>query len=88
MGVWLESGGRFEGTYLGHTVAGVVKRWANGDVAGTRQYAVVFDEPVDVVKSKAFSSFRQNVTVTLQEDGNSVDHKGNPNGIAAFKPAA
>lgn len=59
---------RVSGTYLGHMFHGKLKavRAANG---GFWYVTVIFDDPVDVVESKAFSSFRKQVNVLLNSDG-------------------
>jgi hypothetical protein len=60
-------GQRVSGRYLGHTFNGHLKavRSASG---GYWYVTVIFDEPVDVVTSNAFSSFRKQVNVVLNED--------------------
>lgn len=61
-------GQRVAGSYLGHMFEGTLKavRAAN---SGFWYVTVVFDQPVDVVESKAFSSFRKQVNAVLNEDG-------------------
>lgn len=71
-------GQRVSGSYLGHPFVGVLKavRAANG---GFWYVTVIFDEAVDVVTSEAFSSFRKQVNVVLNEDG--VTHAKTSNGV-------
>jgi len=56
------------GAYLGHEFTGRLKavRAATG---GFWYLTVVFDTPVDVVESAAFSAFRKQVNVVLGETG-------------------
>jgi len=61
-------GQRVQGRYLGHMFEGRLKavRSASG---GFWYITVVFDDPVDVVSSAAFSSFRKQVNAVLNEAG-------------------
>ena len=60
-------GQRVTGRYLGHAFDGQLKavRSASG---GYWYLTVLFDQPVDVVTSEAFSSYRKQVNVVLNED--------------------
>ncbi len=71
-------GQRVSGSYLGHAFHGKLKavRAATG---GFWYVTVIFDEAVDVVDSEAFSSFRKQVNVVLNEDG--VTHAKTSNGV-------
>lgn len=71
-------GQRVAGRYLGHSFQGVLKavRVANG---GFSYVTVVFDEAVDVVSSSAFSSFRKQVNVVLNEEG--ITHAKTSDGV-------
>lgn len=67
-------GQRVTGTYLGQPFAGMV---VGVKLLGNMQHyevTVRFDEPVDVVKSKLFSAFRQRVTSTVDLRGTSLAH--------------
>lgn len=61
-------GQRVAGHYLGHAFTGHLKavRAASG---GFWYLTVVFDTAVDVVQSDAFSSYRRQVNVVVNEDG-------------------
>ncbi|MEP5153665.1 glyoxalase superfamily protein [Planktotalea sp.] len=61
-------GQRVSGTYLGHAFEGTLKAVRSAN-AGFWYVTVIFDTPVDVVTSDAFSSYRRQVNVTLNEDG-------------------
>lgn len=79
-------GQRVAGQYLGHMFQGSLKavRAANG---GFWYVTVVFDEAIDVVSSEAFSSFRKQVNVVLNEDGVTVDKTSNGIAHMALKAA-
>ncbi|WP_321389251.1 glyoxalase superfamily protein [Emcibacter sp.] len=79
---WLAIGDRVQGSYLGNAFSGQVIKQNLCDMASARNYSIRFDEPVDVVKSEHFSGFRQQVSMTLNKEGRSVDHKGRPDNIA------
>lgn len=67
-------GQRVEGTYLGQAFTGTVLGvQLTADMQRTT-VTVRFDEPVDVVKSELFSSFRQRVTAVLDARGISLAH--------------
>ncbi len=69
-------GQRVTGAYLGHAVTGHLKavRRAN---AGFTYLTVVFDEPVDVVESDAFTSLRKQVNACITLDGCTVEKTSN-----------
>ncbi len=71
-------GQRVSGSYLGHMFQGSLKavRSANG---GYWYVTVIFDDAVDVVASEAFSAFRKQVNVVLNEDG--VTHAKTSDGV-------
>ncbi len=79
---WPAIGDRVEGSYLGNVFSGQVIKQNMCDHPNARTLVLRFDEAVDVVKSKHFSSFRQQVSLTLNKDGRSIDHKGRPDNIA------
>jgi hypothetical protein len=62
-------GQRVKGTYLGQAFEGLVISMKA--LADMQHYEVIvkFDQPVDVVKSELFSSFRHRVTATLDVYG-------------------
>ena len=64
----LQVGHRITGRYLGHAFTGTLLGLQNL-AGGRRQVALHLDEPIDVVKSSWFSSFRQRVTGTLEKTG-------------------
>lgn len=61
-------GQRVSGHYLGHMFEGSLKA-VRSATAGYWYLTVIFDTPVDVVTSEAFSAYRKQVNVTLTEDG-------------------
>lgn len=76
MSAHISIGSRVIGTYLGHRVAGAIKNIETADVAGARRYWVVLDEPVDVAKSEHMTNMRQNIHMTLDGEGHTLNHKG------------
>jgi hypothetical protein len=81
----IKLGDRVQGLYLGHAVIGTVQDVSTSHGSGQTRYRIRLDEPVDVVKSTAFSSLRQNLTVTLDKEGYSINHKDARDDIAEFK---
>ena len=79
---WPKIGDKVQGSYLGNPFSGQIIKQNICELPNARTYAVRFDEPVDVVKSEHFSSLRQQVNMTLNKDGHSIDHKGRPDQIA------
>lgn len=69
------------GTYLGHSFTGKILKIQTCPVADLRRYTIKFDVPIDVVTSKHFSSFRQQINFFLNKDRRSTDHKGRLNNI-------
>jgi len=65
----LRPGERVQGKYLGQRFAAEVIGVHTSSVACRVRLTLQFDEPVDVVSFKSFSSFRQRVTCTLNSDG-------------------
>jgi len=63
-------GQKVHGRYLGHAFRGVVKA-AQAQSNGYWRVVLRFNDPVDVVTSKLFSSMRQQVAATLRADGTS-----------------
>ncbi len=59
------------GAYLGHRFSGTVKA-ARAQSGGFWNLTIRFDAPVDVVASAHFSSFRQQVTATVNATGQTV----------------
>jgi len=84
---WPTTGDRVRGTYLGHDYAGVVTSVGFEAQALGRRYAVKFDAPVDVSKSKLMSIPRQNVRALISPEGVSLDGKGAPDGIMTLRRA-
>ena len=82
MSAHISIGSRITGSYLGHGVAGVIKNIETANVAGARRYWVVLDEPVDVAKSEHMTNMRQNIHMTLDDEGHTVNHKGLRDDIA------
>ena len=61
-------GQRVRGAYLGHAFEGeVVSAQRMGEMA--TRLAIHFDEPVDVVESTHFSSFRRRIHCTINSQG-------------------
>lgn len=75
-------GTRITGTYLGHGVKGTIKTIEGGSNPSQRRYWLVLDEPVDVARSEHMSNMRQNIHVTTDAEGHSLNHKGERDGIA------
>ena len=69
------------GTYLGHAFTGKVIKTQATYGPSMRRYTIVFDEPIDVVASKYFSSYRQRINCFLDQSLKSVSHKGLPDNI-------
>ncbi|HEV7274869.1 MAG TPA: glyoxalase superfamily protein [Devosiaceae bacterium] len=65
----VQVGQRVEGTYLGNAFTGLVIGVQLLADMQHYQVTVKFDRPVDVVKSKLFSAFRQRVTATVDLRG-------------------
>lgn len=65
----VQVGQRVEGAYLGNAFAGMVIGVQLLSDMQHYQVTVKFDQPVDVVKSKLFSAFRQRVTATVDLRG-------------------
>lgn len=66
----LQVGHRVTGRYLGHAFSGILLGLQTLS-GGRRQVAVRLDEPIDVVKSRWFSSYRRRITGTLEKNGTS-----------------
>ncbi len=79
--VWPELEDRVRGRYLGHSFRGKVLKVETTKVASSRRYTILFDQPIDVVASTRFSSYRQRVNCYLDRNLASVDHKGRPDNI-------
>lgn len=73
------------GTYLGHRVAGVIKNVDSTPDAVHKRYWVVLDEPVDVAKSEHMTAMRQNLKMTMDLEGHTVNHKGERDGIGEIR---
>jgi hypothetical protein len=65
----VQVGQRVEGFYLGNAFTGLVIGVQLLSDMQHYQVTVKFDKPVDVVKSKLFSAFRQRVTATVNLRG-------------------
>ena len=61
---------RVKGRYLGHPFEGFIKS-ARQSANGYWSLSIRFDQAIDVVASKLFSSFRQQITGTVNELGQS-----------------
>jgi len=85
---WPNTGDRVRGAYLGHAFEGVVVSVGFEAEPLGRSYAVKFDTPVDVSKSKLMSIPRQRVRAVISADGVSVDTKGRPDGIMMLARAS
>ena len=85
---WLALGERVTGSYLGQPFAGEVVDIAFPDYGGYgRVYMIRSDQPSNISKSAAMALPRQRLTATLTAAGQSLDHKGRPNGIVMVRPA-
>lgn len=82
-------GDRVAGTYLGHPFAGKVVdiRFPEGG-GSERTYTVHTDAPINVSAFESMTMFRQRITATLDQDGESIDHKGRRNGIMKLTGAS
>jgi len=78
---WPTTGDRVCGTYLGQDYQGLVTSVGFESESLGRRYAVKFDAPVDVSKSKLMSIPRQNVRALISPEGVSLGAKGVPDGI-------
>lgn len=67
----LAVGDRVTGSYLGQAFTGYVHGLSHSAYSPHMRITLHFDEPVDVVKFDSFSSFRQRVTATIDETGES-----------------
>jgi hypothetical protein len=85
---WPTTGDRVSGAYLGHSYEGVVTSVGFEAAALGRRYAVKFDAPIDVSKSKLMTIPRQNVRALISPEGVSLDAKGAPDGIMTLTRAA
>lgn len=85
MTIQLSIGARVTGTYLGHPVSGVVKNLESATDPRHKRYWVVLDEPVDVAKSEHMTAMRQNLQMTMDLDGHTVNHKGERDGIGQIR---
>ena len=70
-------GQQVRGRYLGHSITGRIKA-ARENAGGFWHLTLVFDQPVDVVASERFSSYRRQVSVTLNAQG--VTHERTSDG--------
>lgn len=60
-------GKRFAGSYLGHAVTGLIRSVTTTATPGVFRVEVHLDEPVDVVKSKLFTGYRQRIGARINE---------------------
>lgn len=79
-------GQKVRGAYLGHPFRGVIKSAAEA-TGGWWRVTVRFDDPVDVVASQAFSSYRRQVTARLTTEGRSVEKTSDGTVHMALKSA-
>ncbi|QUD87185.1 glyoxalase superfamily protein [Phenylobacterium montanum] len=84
---WPSTGDRVAGDYLGHAFEGVVTGVDFAHEPLGRRYAVRFDAPVEISKSKLMSNLRQNVRALIAPTGASIDAKGRPDGIMTLRRA-
>jgi hypothetical protein len=71
-------GDQVTGQYLGQKFAGrIVAVTAMTSSHGRYRVTFDFDEPVDVITFESWSAFRKRVTVTLDEDGLTVEKTSN-----------
>lgn len=70
----LTVGGRVKGRYLGHSFMGTLigLQMMKGE---RRKVVIAFDEPIDVVTSQHFSSYRRRVTGILDHKGSSREKR-------------
>ncbi|MET3777851.1 hypothetical protein ABID20_003435 [Rhizobium alvei] len=74
----LAIGSKVSGHYLGQAFTGeIIAIQALTSVHGKYRVTFDFDEPVDVVTFESFSAYRKRVTVTLDEDGRTVEKTSN-----------
>ncbi|MFM2280009.1 MAG: hypothetical protein RLZZ444_2240 [Pseudomonadota bacterium] len=74
----LALGAKVSGHYLGQAFTGeIIAIQALTSVHGKYRVTFDFDEPVDVVTFESFSAYRKRVTVTLDEDGRTVEKTSN-----------
>lgn len=78
---WPELDDKVTGKYLGHNFTARVLKVQSSPVAHVRRYTFVFEEPIDVVASEHFSSFRKRINCFLDQSLKSVDHKGRADNI-------
>lgn len=84
---WPNTGDRVVGEYLDHAFQGVVTGVDFAHEPLGRRYAVRFDAPIDVSKSKLMSIPRLNVRALIAPTGASIDAKGRPDGIMTLRAA-
>lgn len=82
---WPATGERVTGDYLGCAYQGVVTAVGFEHEPLGRRYAVRFDAPVDVSRSKLMSIPRQSVRAIIDPHGISIDAKGRPDGIMTLR---
>ena len=73
---WPALDDKITGSYRGHTFTGKILKIKTAPLANTRGYTIRFDEAIDVVTSKHFTNFRQQINCILDQTLSSVDHKG------------
>lgn len=78
---WPELEDRIRGNYLGHSFQGKILKVETTTVANSRRYTILFDQPIDVVASAHFSSYRKQINCFLNQNLVSIDHKGRPDNI-------
>lgn len=64
------AGDQIKGTYLGNGFTGEIKSLTLG--VGGYAITVKFDKPIDVVKSDAFSNWRQQISTIIGSNGRSI----------------
>ncbi|MDR3506582.1 MAG: glyoxalase superfamily protein [Caulobacteraceae bacterium] len=84
---WPNTGDRVAGDYLGHPFEGKVTGVGFEAEPLGRRYAIRFDAPIDVSRSKLMTNPRQNVRAVIAPEGVSIDGKGRPDGIMTLRRA-
>lgn len=79
-------GQKVMGQYLGHPFTGHVKA-ARQASSGFWSLTLRFDEPIDVVTSELFSSYRRQVNTTVNAEGHSPQKTSNGQPHMVLSPA-
>ncbi|WP_050929384.1 glyoxalase superfamily protein [Aestuariivita boseongensis] len=68
-------GSRVTGRYLGQPFAGVLKSLSRRGAQTLWHVAIQLDQPIDVVSFDSFSSWRRQITGTVDQNGRSLRHR-------------